>query len=107
MESIRSSRTKLERGDLHWISGRGLNPKTKQLAEKSVLVIGDGSVGSFVIENLIRSGVVNVTILDYDKLSWSNIGRHSLGASSIDKSKVNETSKRIKRDFPHSNIKCY
>ena len=40
-----------------------------------VLVIGVGGVGGYVVETLVRSGVMNITIVDYDVIDITNINR--------------------------------
>ena len=46
-----------------------------RIKEKSVLVCGVGGVGSFVAEALCRSGLGQITLLDYDKVEPSNLNR--------------------------------
>ena len=55
-------------------SGSNIN-----LAEKSVLLLGCGSVGSYVASNLCQSGICKLDILDQDILSVENVYRHLLG----------------------------
>ena len=50
-----------------------------KLHEKSVLLIGCGSVGGFLAENLCQCGVGSLDILDNDILSVDNVHRHVLG----------------------------
>ena len=47
----------------------------KLLKKKHVLICGIGGVGSFVAEGLARSGVGELTLLDYDKVDPSNLNR--------------------------------
>jgi len=49
--------------------------KLEILAHKHVLVCGAGGVGSFVAEALCRSGIGEITILDYDVVEPSNLNR--------------------------------
>ena len=51
----------------------------KNLAEKSVLLLGCGSVGSYVAGNLCQSGICKLDILDQDILNVENVYRHLLG----------------------------
>ena len=50
-----------------------------ELASKSVLLLGCGSVGGYVASNLCQSGICNLDILDQDILTEENIYRHILG----------------------------
>lgn len=49
------------------------------IREKSVLLIGCGSVGGFLAENLCQCGIGTLDILDKDRLSVDNVHRHALG----------------------------
>ncbi|HLS20206.1 MAG TPA: thiazole biosynthesis adenylyltransferase ThiF [Bacillota bacterium] len=50
----------------------------KKLAEKHVLIIGLGALGSGSAEILARSGVGELTIVDRDYIEWSNLQRQQL-----------------------------
>ena len=64
-----------------------------KLKELKILLVGIGGVGSFVFESLIRIGIENITIIDYDTVSLSNINRQlvatkkTLGKRKIDVAK--------------------
>ncbi|MFC6977808.1 HesA/MoeB/ThiF family protein [Microbulbifer taiwanensis] len=60
-----------------------------------MLIIGAGALGSPVAEQLAKSGVGKLTLVDDDTLSSANIGRHTLGANSIGSSKVDRLAKSI------------
>lgn len=49
--------------------------KMKQLRAANVLVVGIGGVGAYAAEMIVRAGVENITIVDADKVSASNINR--------------------------------
>lgn len=49
--------------------------KLKRIKKTSVLVIGLGGVGSYAIESLIRSGIENITLVDYDTIDITNLNR--------------------------------
>jgi hypothetical protein len=51
-------------------------------------IIGCGSVGSTVAENLARSGVVNMTLWDFDVVEPKNLANQMFRASDVGKSKV-------------------
>ena len=46
-----------------------------KISNLNILLVGLGGVGSFVFESLIRTGVNNLTIVDYDVVTLSNINR--------------------------------
>lgn len=47
--------------------------KRKELGSKNILLIGVGGVGSFTLEALIRSGILNITIVDGDVVDITNL----------------------------------
>ena len=46
-----------------------------KIKEKHILVIGVGGVGGYAVESLVRSGIENITLVDYDTIDISNINR--------------------------------
>lgn len=48
---------------------------TDVLSKKRVIVFGAGGVGSYVLEALARSGIGEITVVDSDKVSESNLNR--------------------------------
>ena len=44
-----------------------------KIKTKNILVIGCGGVGGNCITSLIRSGIENITLIDFDKIDISNI----------------------------------
>lgn len=59
--------------------GRLYNIFTKEGVEKlhkaNILLVGVGGVGSFCFEALIRSGIQNITVVDFDEYEDSNLNR--------------------------------
>ena len=70
------------------------------LRNKTIFVLGGGSVGSLEIEKLTRSGVGEFVLFDNDRFSAANIARHVLTLDSIGKPKVVELENRAKRINP-------
>ncbi len=69
----------------------------KSLSDKTVLVLGCGGVGGYVIEALARSSVGKLIIVDYDIVDESNINRQIIALdSTIGLKKVDILEKRIK-----------
>lgn len=67
------------------------------LSNKTVLVLGVGGVGGYVVESLARSNIGTLIIVDYDKVEESNINRQIIALNStIGKSKVDVLEERIK-----------
>ncbi len=92
----------VQRLDKEYLIKRGGNGETH--FTKRGLIIGCGSVGGFIIEELIRTGFTHLDIVDNDKLSQENSYRHFLGFENLYQPKVDAIKKRIEKIFPHSNI---
>ena len=74
-----------------------LGEKIEKLKELKVLVVGVGGVGGYAVEALARSGISNITIVDYDKVDITNINRQIIALhSTIGKLKVEVLKERIK-----------
>ena len=94
-------RVQVERADAAWVHGRGQDVRSRILSGKSVTVFGCGSVGSLVAQSLARAGVGMLRLVDFDALSWANVGRHALGADSVGRNKAEALAERLQREFPH------
>jgi len=78
----------------------------KKIQNTSVLVVGVGGVGGYALEALVRSGFINITIVDGDTIDISNLNRQIItNASNIGISKVLEAEKRAKSI--NSNVKIH
>lgn len=67
-------------------------PLVGDLSTRTVLVVGAGSVGSSVAEQLVRSGVGAVRILDEDVVTAPNLARSSYRSQHLDQPKVHALS---------------
>ena len=73
-----------------------IKDKINNIYNKSVLVIGLGGVGSYAVEALIRSGIQDITIVDNDTISITNLNRQLMTyQNNIGEFKTNEIEKRI------------
>ena len=67
-----------------------------KLKRCKVIVVGIGGVGSYVVESLIRSGIQNITMVDSDKISLTNLNRQiHANMNTIDKFKVDVMKEKI------------
>lgn len=79
--------------------------KQQELLQKHVAVFGLGGVGGFCAEALARAGVGNLTIIDFDTVSESNINRQIIALSSaIGQKKTDLFEKRLKDINPEINL---
>ena len=97
----------VNRCDAPWIHGRGYNPKTEMLMEKTVVFIGLGSLGSGVGELLAKMGVGRAIFVDPDDLEPENASRHTLGVSPVAVKKTEELAKNLRSRFPHLRFDSY
>jgi len=80
----------------------------KKILLSKVLVVGVGGLGSPAAEFLVRSGVGLLGIIDYDKVSLSNLHRQSLYETShVGKSKVQVIKKILNRINPNTKVQTY
>jgi tRNA A37 threonylcarbamoyladenosine dehydratase len=79
----------------------------RRIMQAHVAVVGLGGVGSWAAESLARSGVGNLTLIDFDQVSESNINRQIHATSvSIGKSKVDAMRERIHAFHPECQVIC-
>lgn len=70
--------------------------KIEELNSKNVLIVGVGGVGGIALEMIARSGINNITIIDYDTFENSNLNRQILSLrENIGQSKVVVGKKRV------------
>ncbi|APF23332.1 tRNA threonylcarbamoyladenosine dehydratase [Clostridium butyricum] len=74
------------------IGNDGLN----KLRKSKVIVFGVGGVGGFAVEALARAGVGEITVVDNDTVSLTNLNRQIIATyDTIDKAKVEVIKERI------------
>ncbi len=74
------------------IGNDGLN----KLRKSKVIVFGVGGVGGFAVEALARAGVGEITVVDNDTISLTNLNRQIIATyDTIDKAKVEVIKERI------------
>lgn len=77
-----------------------------KLKNSNILIIGLGGVGGYTLETLVRSGIENITIVDYDKIDISNLNRQIISnTTNIGNLKTEEWKKRILSINSNANIK--
>lgn len=74
------------------IGKKGLN----RLNKTHVVIVGCGAVGGYAIEALARAGIGQLTVVDFDVVSLSNINRQILALdSTVGRKKVGVAQQRI------------
>lgn len=75
--------------------------KMKRLLESHVMVIGLGGVGSWTAESLVRSGVGEITLVDFDEICITNFNRqlHAVNRM-VGKQKAHAMAERMEQINP-------
>lgn len=82
--------------------------KLNELKNKTVLVLGVGGVGGYVIEGLTRSAIGHLILIDYDKVDITNINRQIIAThDTIGMNKVDCFEERIKSINPNCLVNTY
>lgn len=77
----------------------------EKIKNTTVLVVGLGGVGGYALEALVRSGIGNVILMDYDKVDLSNLNRQIItNQNNIGKYKVEVAMERVKSINPECKI---
>ena len=80
----------------------------EELKNSTVLVVGLGGVGGYVVEALARSGIGNLILVDYDKVDITNFNRQIIAVNeNIDKYKVDCFKERIESINEECNVISY
>lgn len=81
--------------------------KINLITKTSVLIVGLGGVGSSALEMLVRSGISNLFVVDYDVFEESNLNRQILCLrNNIGALKVEVAKKRIESINPDARATC-
>ena len=76
---------------LEWLRSENWNQREiihrgkidNQLQRQSILILGAGCIGSTIAEMLVRAGIYNLTIADFDIMEVGNLSRHTLNMKEI------------------------
>ena len=81
--------------------------KSELLGRANVGIAGLGGIGSHVAALLARAGIKNLTLVDYDKVEYSNLNRQYYFIDQIGEKKVEALSATLKRINPSINCSFY
>ena len=91
----------LERYSRHFVLPQFGVEGQQKLKAASVLVVGAGGLGCPVLQYLTAAGVATIGIIDYDKVSESNLQRQILyGSEDIGKTKSTQAAKKLNQLNP-------
>lgn len=78
----------------------------ERIKNLNILIVGIGGVGGYTLESLVRSGVENITIIDYDRVDSSNLNRQIISnLNNIGQLKVDVARKRYTNINDKLNLK--
>ncbi len=77
----------------------------KIIKTTKILVVGAGGLGGFICSSLVRLGVKDITIIDFDVFELSNLNRQIFSSTlTLNKSKVTVTKAKLLEINPEANI---
>lgn len=77
----------------------------EELQHKTVLVLGCGGVGGYVVEALARSNIGSIILVDYDRVEETNINRQIIAlTSTIGQKKIDVLEERIHAIHPDCKV---
>jgi len=80
----------------------------EKLKKSNVIVFGLGGVGGATVEALVRAGIGNLSIVDFDTVDKTNLNRQIITTQSvIGKAKVEVAKDRILSINPDINLTIY
>ena len=80
----------------------------EKLEKSNVIIYGIGGVGSYTVEALARAGVGNLTLVDNDVITYSNINRQIHATTkTVGKNKVDVMKKRIQEINPNIKVRVF
>lgn len=84
------------------------NDNLNKLKNKTVLILGVGGVGGYVVESLARSSIGHLILVDFDKVDITNINRQIIAThDNIGKLKVECFKERINSINPDCIVDTY
>ncbi len=76
------------------------------ISDKSIVILGCGSIGGRVAELLVMCGIKKLMLIDSDIFSSDNLFRHVLDSRYIGWKKVDSLADQLKSRFPYISIKA-
>jgi len=75
-----------------------------KIKNKNIAIAGAGGLGSNIAVALVRSGVRNLIIVDFDKVEYSNLNRQYYFYKHVGMSKVDALLEQLKSINPYVNV---
>lgn len=74
---------------------------------RKVMIVGCGSVGSFIASELARSGVRSFVLIDPDTVGWANLTRTVFGHADIGRLKVDALGDHLRSIFQDISVEAH
>ncbi|KAF2434428.1 hypothetical protein EJ08DRAFT_657182 [Tothia fuscella] len=79
----------------------------EKLRSAFIIVVGCGGVGSHAAAALVRSGVANIRLIDFDQVTLSSLNRHAVATlADVGTPKVHTIRKRLEQIAPWVHFDC-
>ena len=75
--------------------------------DKKVLIIGCGSIGGYLANEIIKTGIQDIILVDDDRLKEENIYRHLLGMEYINQYKSKAIKDYIEKNIPSVKVSSF
>ena len=79
---------------------RRVGIKSTNRSDAKILVVGCGSLGSMVADELLSSAVKNLLLVDADTMNEGNLCRHVLSMAHLDKNKASALAQLLTQNYP-------
>lgn len=89
----------IERVDKQYLMTRSSGLKNL-FSEKKILLIGCGSIGGYIANELAKAGIENMMLVDPDRLYETNIFRHLLGLEYVNQYKCVAVQTYLSKNIP-------
>lgn len=96
-----------ERADLDFVTSRCLGSVSAPLAELNVVLVGCGTIGSYLARMLCQVGAGlngRLTLVDHDLVKAENLGRHACDFAAIGQSKARALEGALKELHPELQV---
>lgn len=74
------------------------------LQDKKVLLVGCGSVGSNIAEQLVSAGIGSLHLVDNDSFQSENLYRHTLNMKYLGANKASGLASKLENEYPYTKI---
>ncbi len=88
-----------EETEVNWHSRYSTVLDVERAKAHPILVIGAGSIGSWLVRALARTGFENITVMDFDEVDGVNVYPQGYAVGDLGKPKVVALAEAIKRDL--------